>query len=193
MHGKSSSNTHSASHLSHDDNMTTRSVVTLKSTRGHIREVNQYTLTKFLGQGSFGKVYQCKSKTTHQKYAMKIIDKKILDWTFIGKSTTAYENIMAEIAILKKLNHENVVKLVEVIDQKDDDTIYIVMEYVGSQSLSKKITKNQLPVAQVWNYFRDMILGLEYCHEVVGVVHRDIKPENLLVTKEGRVKISDFG
>lgn len=124
---------------------------------------------------------------------MKILDKKILDWKFISKDTTAHENIMTEINILKKLDHENVVRLVEVIDQEDDDTIYIVMEYVGSLSLSKKISKENIPTAQVWNYFRDMLLGLEYCHEVVGVIHRDIKPENLLITREGRVKISDFG
>jgi SNF1-activating kinase 1 len=90
------------------------------------------------------------------------IDIKILNWKFIGKHTTAYENIMSEIAILKKLNHENVVKLVEVIDQEDDDTIYIVMEYVGSESLSKKMSRENLSKLQVWNYFRDVILGLEY-------------------------------
>lgn len=85
------------------------------------------------------------------------------------------------------------VKLVEVIDQEDDDTIYIVMEYVGSQSLARKINKEKLTLSQVWNYFRDMVVGLEYCHEVVGVVHRDIKPENLLINRKGTIKISDFG
>ena len=53
--------------------------------------------------------------------------------------------------------------------------------------------KNTLTPGQIWKYFRDIIQGLYYLHEVVGVVHRDIKPQNLLLTKEGIVKISDFG
>lgn len=54
----------SASYVSGDDNMTTRSVITVKSNFGHLREVNQYIVTKFLGQGSFGKVYLAKDRVT---------------------------------------------------------------------------------------------------------------------------------
>jgi [calcium/calmodulin-dependent protein kinase] kinase len=124
---------------------------------------------------------------------MKILNKKTLEWKFVSKNTTAYQNIMDEINILKKLDHENVVKLVEVIDQLDDDTIYIVMEYLESKSLSKELQIGPLKPARIWNYFRNIVIGLEYCHEVVGVIHRDIKPENLLISKNDKIKISDFG
>lgn len=93
---------------------------------------------------------------------MKILNKKTLELKFVSKSTTAYENLMDEINILKKLDHENVVKLVEVIDQENDDTIYIVMEYVGSKSISKELQIGSLEPARVWNYFRNIIIGLEY-------------------------------
>lgn len=94
---------------------------------------------------------------------------------------------------MKKLKHPNVVKLVEVIDQEDDDAIYLVMEYAGKHSLQAKMKKSKIPAVYIWNYFRDALRGLLYCHEEAGVVHRDIKPENLLITKENRIKIADFG
>lgn len=123
---------------------------------------------------------------------MKILDKKKTSWKFISKNKTVYDNIINEVNIMKKLDHPNVVKLIEVLDQADDDTIYIVMEYVGKYSVQKLYEKgtNQ---GQIWKYFRDTLKGLYYLHEVAGVVHRDIKPENLLLTKDGTVKISDFG
>jgi len=94
---------------------------------------------------------------------------------------------------MKKLKHPNVVKLVEVIDQEDDDAIYLVMEYAGKHSLQAKMKKSKIPTVYIWNYFRDALRGLLYCHEEAGVVHRDIKPENLLITKDNRIKIADFG
>lgn len=123
---------------------------------------------------------------------MKILDKKKTSWKFISKNKTVYDNIINEVNIMKKLDHPNVVKLIEVLDQADDDTIYIVMEYVGKYSVQKLYEKgtNQ---GQIWKYFRDTLKGLYYLHEVACVVHRDIKPENLLLTKDGTVKISDFG
>lgn len=124
---------------------------------------------------------------------MKILDKKKTSWKFISKNKTVYDNILNEISIMKKLDHPNIVKLIEVLDQPDDDTIYIVMEYVGKYSVQKKINEKGVTSGQVWKYFRDTLLGLEYLHEVAGIVHRDIKPENLMLTKDGTVKIADFG
>lgn len=94
---------------------------------------------------------------------------------------------------MKKLNHPNVVKLVEVLDQENDDAIYLVMEYVGQFSVQQLMKKEKLWTGSVWKFFRDALRGLLYWHEEAKVVHRDIKPENLLLTKNKTVKIADFG
>ncbi|CAG8515208.1 12441_t:CDS:10 [Ambispora leptoticha] len=103
--------------------------------------------------------------------------------------------IRVEVAILKKLNHPNVVKLYEVMDDPDNDSLYMVFEMCEKGVLMdinvhKKSTP--FPEDKVRKYFRDMILGFEYLHEN-DIVHRDIKPDNLLLSKDDVLKIVDFG
>nr|XP_012788753.1 unnamed protein product [Sorex araneus] len=90
------------------------------------------------------------------------------------------EQVYQEIAILKKLDHPNVVKLVEVLDDPNEDHLYMVFELVN-QGLD-----------QARFYFQDLIKGIEYLH-YQKIIHRDIKPSNLLVGEDGHVKIADFG
>lgn len=173
--------------------MTTRSVISNISNNGRLNSVNQYKLQKLLGEGSFGKVYMCKDTNSGKRRAIKILDKKLISWKLLSKTQTAEMAVKREIAIMKKLRHPNVVKLVEVLDQEGDDAIYLVMEYVGKYSVQSKIKAGTLTQGQIWGYFRDSLLGLLYLHEKAQIVHRDIKPENLLLTRDGKVKIADFG
>lgn len=66
------------------------------------------------------------------------------------------------------------------------------MEYVPNGTLASQIEKG-LTETQIWKYFWDLIFGLEYMHQVAKIIHWDIKPENLLLDKEDKLKISDFG
>uniref|UniRef100_A0A3B4AIQ7 non-specific serine/threonine protein kinase n=1 Tax=Periophthalmus magnuspinnatus TaxID=409849 RepID=A0A3B4AIQ7_9GOBI len=96
------------------------------------------------------------------------------------------ERVYQEIAILKKLDHVNIVKLVEVLDDPAEDNLHMgnpVMEVPTDKPLSEE---------QARQYFRDVILGIEYLH-YQKIVHRDIKPSNLLLGDDGHVKIADFG
>uniref|UniRef100_A0A3Q3EIH9 non-specific serine/threonine protein kinase n=1 Tax=Labrus bergylta TaxID=56723 RepID=A0A3Q3EIH9_9LABR len=96
------------------------------------------------------------------------------------------ERVYQEIAILKKLDHVNIVKLVEVLDDPAEDNLHMgipVMEVPTDSPLSEE---------QARLYFRDVILGIEYLH-YQKIVHRDIKPSNLLLGDDGHVKIADFG
>ncbi|KAI8467317.1 MAG: hypothetical protein J3K34DRAFT_523847 [Monoraphidium minutum] len=110
-----------------------------------------------------------------------------------GMETMA--DVSKEIAILKKMDHPNVVKLFEVIDPPGSQYMMLVMEYLEKGPVLQ--TRDQagfdrLPEEVAADYFRQAIKGLEYLH-YHKVVHGDIKPENLLVSANGELKISDFG
>ena len=71
------------------------------------------------------------------------------------------------------------------------------MEYIQNGSLLDRIEKRKgassMGKGEIWKYFRDLIYGIEYCHEKAGIIHRDIKPENLLLDRRKNLKIVDFG
>uniref|UniRef100_A0A8C7HYC2 Calcium/calmodulin dependent protein kinase kinase 1 n=1 Tax=Oncorhynchus kisutch TaxID=8019 RepID=A0A8C7HYC2_ONCKI len=96
------------------------------------------------------------------------------------------ERVYQEIAILKKLDHLNIVHLVEVLDDPAEDNLHMgnpVMEVPSDTPFTEE---------QARFYFRDIILGIEYLH-YQKIIHRDIKPSNLLLGDNGHVKIADFG
>ncbi|XP_023213988.1 calcium/calmodulin-dependent protein kinase kinase 1-like, partial [Centruroides sculpturatus] len=106
--------------------------------------------------------------------------------------TNPIDQVYREIAILKKLNHPNVVNLIEVLNDPDEDNLYMVFELLEKGPVVEIPTDNPLQEMQAWQYFRDVVLGIEYLH-CQKIVHRDIKPSNLLLNDNGRVQISDFG
>lgn len=103
--------------------------------------------------------------------------------------------IREEIAIMKKLNHPNLVQLIEVLDDPEQDSLYMVLEMCKKGVIMKvgvHEPADPYPVDSCRCWFRDLILGIEYLH-AQGVVHRDIKPDNLLLTDDDVLKIVDFG
>jgi [calcium/calmodulin-dependent protein kinase] kinase len=103
--------------------------------------------------------------------------------------------IKEEIAIMKKLNHPNLVRLVEVLDDPEEDSLYMVLELcqkgvVMKVGVGDRADPYDSETCRYW--FRDMILGIEYLH-AQGIAHRDIKPDNLLITSDDVLKVSDFG
>ncbi|KAH8683296.1 BcCMK3, calcium/calmodulin-dependent protein kinase [Tricladium varicosporioides] len=103
--------------------------------------------------------------------------------------------IKEEIAIMKKLDHPNLVSLIEVLDDPEEDSLYMVLEMckkgvVMKVGLGEQADPYATESCRCW--FRDLILGIEYLH-AQGVVHRDIKPDNLLLTEDDVLKIVDFG
>ncbi|KAL8838081.1 MAG: hypothetical protein Q9176_005286 [Flavoplaca citrina] len=103
--------------------------------------------------------------------------------------------IREEIAIMKKLNHGNLVSLIEVLDDPDEDSLYMVLEMCKKGVIMKVgVDETADPydeeLCRYW--FRDLMLGIEYLH-AQGVVHRDIKPDNCLLTEDDVLKVVDFG
>eukprot|EP00003_Mantamonas_plastica_P025263 TRINITY_DN4918_c0_g1_i1.p2 TRINITY_DN4918_c0_g1~~TRINITY_DN4918_c0_g1_i1.p2 ORF type:complete len:381 (+),score=95.73 TRINITY_DN4918_c0_g1_i1:1320-2462(+) len=110
----------------------------------------------------------------------------------ISGGANALADARREILLFKRLEHPNIVKLYEVIDSPSHDKLYLIMEICSGGPMYKQNKMKALEDDIIRRYMRDLILGLEYLH-TQHVIHRDIKPENLLLSKDGTLKISDFG
>ncbi|XP_067395717.1 calcium/calmodulin-dependent protein kinase kinase 2 isoform X3 [Emydura macquarii macquarii] len=172
-------------------------------------QLNQYKLKDEIGKGSYGVVKLAYNEDDNTYYAMKVLSKKKLMRQAgfprrpppRGAKATAegcsqpkgpIEQVYQEIAILKKLDHPNVVKLVEVLDDPSEDHLYMVFELVKQGPVMEVPAIKLLTEDQARFYFQDLIKGIEYLH-YQKIIHRDIKPSNLLVGEDGHIKIADFG
>ncbi|KAJ5238571.1 Cytokinesis protein sepH [Penicillium chermesinum] len=156
----------------------------VKSSAKDVAELKDYQLGDCLGKGAFGSVYRALNWNTGQTVAVKQI--KLTD---LPKSELRV--IMLEIDLLKNLDHANIVKYHGFV--KSQETLNIILEYCENGSLHS-IAKNfgRFPENLVGLYMSQVLHGLLYLHEQ-GVIHRDIKGANILTTKEGLVKLADFG
>ncbi|KAK9300020.1 hypothetical protein QLX08_007140 [Tetragonisca angustula] len=174
--------------------------VSIDSQHGAL-QLNQYKLLDNIGQGSYGIVKLVYNEEDETHYAMKILSKKklmkkagVFGRMIPGKKGSAnpLAKVYREIALLKKLDHPNVVKLVEVLDDPDEDNLYLVFELVHRGEILQVPTDKPLDEETARKNFRDIVMGVEYLH-YQRIVHRDIKPSNLLVDSDGRIKIADLG
>lgn len=145
-----------------------------------------YILGKTLGTGAYAKVKAATSlKGGHKEVAVKIIDKKAAPKDVVSKF------LPREIEVLKGINHENVVKLFDVID--GGDNLYLIMELATSGDLLDFInSRRYLSERVARKFFTDIVNGIEECHSL-KIVHRDLKCENLILDANLNLKISDFG
>ncbi|BGP31514.1 Protein kinase of the Mitotic Exit Network [Rhodotorula toruloides] len=143
-----------------------------------------FKLAEKLGQGAFGSVYKALNWTTGESCAVKQID-----LSHIPESELP--DIMSEIDLLKNLHHPNIVQYRGYA--RTSTSLYIILEYCENGSLSAIIKKfGRIPESLVGLYTLQVLQGLQYLHDQ-GVIHRDIKGSNILATKEGSIKLADFG
>ena len=146
--------------------------------------VGKYVLGEMIGKGACGHVYKGLNHETGQFVAIKQIP--LCDVT-----EDILETTVAEIELMKGLDHPAIVQYLESL--KDDQFLYIIMEFIENGSLAGIIKKfGKLHESLVKRYIRQVLMGLAYLH-AQGVVHRDIKGANILITKDGFAKLSDFG
>ena len=170
-----------------------------------MKRINQYLIIRALGEGSYGKVKLAEDVNTGKQYAMKVLRKTSPAKRKRRMSIhSATDMVAEEIAIMKKLNHPNVVKLYEVLETPT--TVYLFIEFYpqgpvidlenemqAQENVTGEVpTYTKLATQTVRRYVRDIIKGLSYLH-AHGVIHQDLKPNNLLLGKDGTVAISDFG
>ncbi|KAI9187971.1 Serine/threonine-protein kinase [Blastocladiella emersonii ATCC 22665] len=153
-----------------------------------VTRLDQYTFGKTLGQGSMGKV-KLATDECGNKFAVKIIPRS-------GQLTneddqTAETRVLREASVLFLLNHPNIVRMADAI--VTDTHFYLVMEYVdGPQLLDHVVANGRLPERDAVRLARSLLSAVAYCH-AHHIVHRDLKIENILLTRDGHLKLVDFG
>ncbi|KAJ0963046.1 hypothetical protein J5N97_028168 [Dioscorea zingiberensis] len=147
---------------------------------------NKYMLGDEIGKGAYGRVYKGLDLENGDFVAIKQVSLENIPQEDLNI-------IMQEIDLLKNLNHKNIVKYLGSLKTKTH--LHIILEYVENGSLANIIKPTKFgpfPESLVAFYIAQVLEGLVYLHEQ-GVIHRDIKGANILMTKEGRVKLADFG
>ena len=145
-----------------------------------------YKYGRLIGQGAFGKVLLGLNILTGRIVAVKSFNKNNSQLT--GKNM---QKIKYETDLMKKLNHPNITKVLEMFE--DEKFFMIIMEYINGGNLFTFVKKRRKLSEKTAKFlFKQIILGIKYIHEQ-NIVHRDIKLENLLIDLNNNVKICDFG
>jgi len=144
---------------------------------------SQYELHETVGTGGFAKVKLAIHLTTGDKVAIKIMDKRQL-----GEDLP---RIRLEIAAMKVLCHQNICKLLQVLE--NDTKIFMVLEYCpGGELFDYIVDRDRLCESESRRFFRQIVAAVAYIHES-GYAHRDLKPENILIDEDQQLKLIDFG
>lgn len=144
-----------------------------------------YQKIEKIGEGTYGVVYKARDKNTQAIVALKKIR---LDSEDAGVPSTA----IREISVLKELQHENIVSLLDVVH--NSTKLYLVFEYLDLdlKRYMDSVKKQGLSRAHVKSYIYQITRGIAFCHSH-RVLHRDLKPQNILINQEGTIKLADFG
>lgn len=151
------------------------------------RVSDYYEIYDILGEGAYG----CVRKVLHKELQIYMAMKSIIK-TYVEVS--GIKDMLLEVEILRKLDHPNILKINEVIE--DNKCFHIVTELcTGGELLEKIIQRKKLEESQVASYMYQIFSAIFYCHDH-NVLHRDIKPENLLFedsSENACLKVIDFG
>jgi serine/threonine protein kinase len=147
-------------------------------------KLGQYEIKEMLGRGGMGTVYKAYQLMLDRFVAIKILPAKLFtDPEFVTRFNR-------EAKALAGLSHPNIVGIYDI--GQESGYFYFVMEFVEGVTVRQLIEERKLPPEEAMKIVPQLCEALEYAHSE-GVVHRDIKPENILVDKNGRIKIADFG
>ncbi|CDO95841.1 unnamed protein product [Kluyveromyces dobzhanskii CBS 2104] len=143
-----------------------------------LNEIGNYKISKFIGEGSFGKVYLATHKLTHQKVVLKTGNKKD-------------PNVVREVFYHRQFDFPYITKLYEVI--VTESRVWMVLEYCSGRELYEHLLKQQrLSLEESKKLFAQIVSAVYYAHEL-KCVHRDLKLENILLDGNGHAKLTDFG
>lgn len=145
----------------------------------------RYQIERLVARGGMATVYVAEDNRLDRKVAIKVIH------PHLANDKNFREKFVREAKIAARLSHPN---LVNVFDQAEDgDVVFLAMEYVSGITLRDALDKfGALSATRALDVFEPMVAALAAAH-AAGVLHRDLKPENVLLSDDGKVKLSDFG
>jgi serine/threonine protein kinase len=146
--------------------------------------LTHYHILAPLGAGGMGEVYRARDTRLDREVAIKVLPAEF------AQDADRLKRFEQEARATSALNHPNILTIYDIGNH--DGAPFIVAELLEGEELRAQLNDGALPVRQALDYARQIAEGLAAAHEK-GVVHRDLKPENLFVTRDGRVKILDFG
>jgi tetratricopeptide (TPR) repeat protein len=146
----------------------------------------RYDLIQELGRGAMGIVYKARDNELEEMVALKILPDSL------GQNPDALRRFRQEARNARRLSHPSIVRIHDIGEELGRK--YISMEFVNGTDLKERLKecKRKLPLKEMLSYSRQVCEALIAAHDS-GIVHRDIKPANIMITKNGRVKVTDFG
>jgi Tol biopolymer transport system component len=146
--------------------------------------LDSYEIVAPLGAGGMGEVYRARDATLKRDVAIKVLPE------YYSRDPERLRRFEQEAQATAALNHPNILSIFHV--GQYDGSPFIVTELLQGETLRDRLRKGPLRLREVLDYGVELARGLAAAHDA-GIVHRDLKPENIWVTKDGRIKILDFG
>jgi eukaryotic-like serine/threonine-protein kinase len=146
--------------------------------------LSHYRIVEKLGAGGMGEVYRALDTRLDRAVAIKVLP------AAFAQDAERLRRFEQEARATSALNHPNILTVYDIGNHEQSP--YIVAELLEGEELRAQLDDGALPVRKAVEYAQQIAAGLAAAHEK-GIVHRDLKPENLFVTKDGRIKILDFG
>jgi len=149
------------------------------------KQIGTFKIEKEIGCGAMGAVYRALDERTQQYVAIKFLAPGL------GESDRIYQRFEREAKVLQQLRHPNIVRRIGV--GKYHKAPFLIMEYVDGKTLAQVLEeRKRLPWDEVVEIGKQIAAALYHAH-CYGIIHRDLKPSNLMITREGVVKLTDFG
>lgn len=149
--------------------------------------IDKYCIERCLGSGGMGAVYLVRHTQLNALRAMKVLHSSAAE-----EDPEFRERFIREAKFAAKIQHPNIVSVMDVELESDSGFSYIVMEYIDGQTIADILQRGPISEKQAIHIIIEAAKGLAYAAEN-GIVHRDIKPANLMITKTGAVKLADMG
>jgi serine/threonine protein kinase len=143
-----------------------------------------YEITGTLGRGGMGEVYRARDSQLGRDVAIKVLTQEY------AQNEGRMKRFVAEAKAASALNHPNILTVYGIGDH--NHIPYIVTEFIDGSTLRQLMSSGPVPISKAFEIVMQALQGLSKAH-AIGIVHRDLKPENLMITKDGFVKILDFG